>query len=96
VFEVDWDPSSFADLFAIFQHFSGQFRRILWLTFAAQSWALWLLRNSLPLRANFLDALLIVFSKLSCFCSFGVLFKSLKLSPSWMVWSRSLKRRSPV
>jgi hypothetical protein len=24
-FEVDWDPSSFADLFAIFQRFSGQF-----------------------------------------------------------------------
>jgi hypothetical protein len=53
VFEVDWDPSSFADLFAIFQRFSGQFRCILWLTFAAQSWALWLSRNKFTIEGKF-------------------------------------------
>jgi hypothetical protein len=47
------------------------------------------------LRANFQIAPLTVFSKLYCFCSFGVLFKSLKLSPSWMVWLPSSKRRLP-
>jgi hypothetical protein len=53
VFEVDWDPSSFADLFAIFQQFSRQFRRILWLTFAAQSWAHRLLRNKFTIEGKF-------------------------------------------
>jgi hypothetical protein len=41
-------------LFAIFQCFSGQFRRILWLTFAAQSWALWLLQNKFTIEGKFL------------------------------------------
>jgi hypothetical protein len=37
----------------IFQRFFGQFRRILWLTFAAQSWALWLLRNKFTIEGKF-------------------------------------------
>jgi hypothetical protein len=51
--EVDWDPTSFADLFAIFQRYTGQFIRLLWLILAAQSWALWLLRNKLTIEGKF-------------------------------------------
>jgi hypothetical protein len=43
--ECRWSPTSFAQLFAIVSSFSGRPRRLIWTLFAAQSWALWHVRN---------------------------------------------------
>jgi hypothetical protein len=51
--QVDWNPSSFADLFTIFQHFTGASKRFLRMLFAAQSWALWTIRNKFSIEAKF-------------------------------------------
>jgi hypothetical protein len=51
--KVDWNPNSFADLFAIFQRFKGVSKRFLWMFFAAQSWALWTTRNKFSIEAKF-------------------------------------------
>jgi hypothetical protein len=53
LFSVDWAPSSFADIFAIFQRYKGASRRLLWTIFAAQSWALWVTRNKFTNEARF-------------------------------------------
>jgi hypothetical protein len=50
---VSWNPSCFADIFAIFQHFHDRTRKLLWLLFAAQCWALWLTRNKATIEAKF-------------------------------------------
>jgi hypothetical protein len=51
--QVDWNPSSFADLFAVFQCFTGVSKRFLWILFAAQSWTLWTIRNKFSIEAKF-------------------------------------------
>jgi hypothetical protein len=51
--QVDWNPSSFEDLFAIFQRFSRVSKHFLWMLFAAQSWALWTIRNKFSIEAKF-------------------------------------------
>jgi hypothetical protein len=51
--QVDWNPTSFADLFAIFQRFRGVSKRFLWMSFAAHSWALWTTRNKFSIEAKF-------------------------------------------
>jgi hypothetical protein len=51
--QVDWNSSSFADLFAIFQRFTGVSKQFLWMLFAAQSWALWTIRNKFSIEAKF-------------------------------------------
>jgi hypothetical protein len=43
--ECRWSPTSFAQFFAIVSSFSGRPRRLIWTLFAAQSWALWQVRN---------------------------------------------------
>jgi hypothetical protein len=43
--ECRWNPTSFAQFFAIVSSFSGRPRRLIWTLFAAQSWALWHVRN---------------------------------------------------
>jgi hypothetical protein len=45
-----WCPASFAQFFAIVSKFSGSFRRLAWIFFVAQSWALWLCRNKLTIK----------------------------------------------
>jgi hypothetical protein len=44
-----WSPTSFAHFYAILTCFTGRPRRLLWMLFMAQSWALWLIRNKLTL-----------------------------------------------
>jgi hypothetical protein len=51
--KVDWNPTSFGDLFAILQRFRGVSKRFLWMMFAAQSWALWTTRNKFSIEAKF-------------------------------------------
>ena len=46
----DWGPSSFAHLLLILSNLSGRDRKLFWVLFLAQSWALWLTRNKLALE----------------------------------------------
>jgi hypothetical protein len=46
----NWCPASFAQFFKILSNFSGRNRRLLWTLFAAQSWALWNIRNKLSIE----------------------------------------------
>jgi hypothetical protein len=50
---VTWNPSSFAELFGIFQRFRGDFKRFLWTLFATLSWALWTTRNKFTIEVKF-------------------------------------------
>ena len=50
---VAWNPSSFADWFAIIQRFRGNTRRALWVLFACQCWALWTTRNKFTIESKF-------------------------------------------
>jgi hypothetical protein len=47
-----WSPTSFAQFYAILSGFAGRPRRLLWMLFMAQSWALWLIRNKLTLESK--------------------------------------------
>ncbi|KAK1615991.1 hypothetical protein QYE76_021508 [Lolium multiflorum] len=50
-----WDPAGAADFVAIANGLSGRFRRIAWFTFAAQSWALWNIRNKLAIEGSLIS-----------------------------------------
>jgi hypothetical protein len=43
-------PANFAQFHAILASFSGYSRRLLWVLFLAQSWALWNVRNKLAIE----------------------------------------------
>jgi hypothetical protein len=45
-------PANFAQFSAILSSFSSRFRRVLWLLFTAQSWALWGIRNKLTIESR--------------------------------------------
>jgi hypothetical protein len=46
----NWCPTNFAQFHAILSGFSGYPRRLLWVLFLAQSWALWHVRNKLAIE----------------------------------------------
>ena len=46
----DWRPANFVQLRAILLSLSGRDRRLFWVLFLAQSWALWLVRNKLAIE----------------------------------------------
>jgi hypothetical protein len=48
----DWNPAGAGDFLAIAAGLSGRFRRLVWLTFAAQCWALWIIRNKLTIEGK--------------------------------------------
>jgi hypothetical protein len=50
---VQWNPTSFSQFFDILNLFSGKARRFIWLLFAAQSWALWNVRNKFSIEGIF-------------------------------------------
>jgi hypothetical protein len=50
---VQWNPTSFPQFFDILNLFSGKARRFIWLLFAAQSWALWNIRNKFSIEGTF-------------------------------------------
>ena len=50
-----WCPASLPQFFAILSGFSGQARRLLWIYFVAQSWALWHVRNKLAIEAKVIN-----------------------------------------
>jgi hypothetical protein len=46
----NWCPANFAQFHAILSGFSGYARKLLWVLFLAQSWALWNTRNKLAIE----------------------------------------------
>jgi hypothetical protein len=48
----DWNPAGAGDFIAIAAGLSGRFRRLVWLTFAAQCWPLWHIRNKLTIEGK--------------------------------------------
>jgi hypothetical protein len=55
VLGCNWCPASFAQFHAILSSFSGLSRRLLWVFFLAQSWALWLIRNKLTIERKVIN-----------------------------------------
>jgi hypothetical protein len=51
-----WDPAGAADFVAIANGLTGRLRRIAWYTFAAQSWALWNIRNKLAIEGSLISS----------------------------------------
>jgi hypothetical protein len=51
----DWNPAGAGDFVALAQGLSGRLRRLVWFTFAAQSWALWNIRNKLTLKGKLIN-----------------------------------------
>jgi hypothetical protein len=47
-----WCPSNFPQFFAIVSSYLGQSRRLFWILFVAQSWALWQIGNKLAIEAE--------------------------------------------
>jgi hypothetical protein len=55
VLGCNWCPANFAQFHAILSSFSGLSRRLLWVFFLAQSWALWLIRNKLTIERKIIN-----------------------------------------
>jgi hypothetical protein len=49
---VLWNPSNFLELVAILHEFRGNMQCFLWIFFAAQCWALWLIRNKYTIESK--------------------------------------------
>jgi hypothetical protein len=49
-FGVQWNPRTFQEFFAIVNSLSPGFKQVIWLLFAAQSWALWNIRNKITIE----------------------------------------------
>jgi hypothetical protein len=47
---VQWNPQSFQDFVGIVNSLPRNFKSVIWLLFAAQSWALWIIRNKLTIE----------------------------------------------
>jgi hypothetical protein len=50
---VTWNPTFFAQFFQIISVLSYGHRRAVWILFAAQSWALWHIRNKIAMKNSF-------------------------------------------
>jgi hypothetical protein len=50
-----WNPAGVGDFIAICQGLSGQLRRVVWFTFAAQCWPLWTVRNKLVFEGRVIN-----------------------------------------
>jgi hypothetical protein len=47
---VQWNPQSFQDFFGLVNSLSVSFKSAIWILFAAQSWALWIIRNKITIE----------------------------------------------
>jgi hypothetical protein len=52
-FGVQWNPKTLDDFLAILNRLTPIVRQSFWILFAAQSWALWLIRNKLTIENSF-------------------------------------------
>jgi hypothetical protein len=49
-FGVQWNPRTFQEFFVIVNSLAPRFKQAIWLLFAAQSWALWNIRNKITIE----------------------------------------------
>jgi hypothetical protein len=75
-----WCPANFHQLFAIVSSLSGRFRRIVWLLFMVQSWALWHFRNKLTIKSKLMKHLA------------NIIFKSMLFLQLWTPLAKPLDR----
>jgi hypothetical protein len=54
-FGVQWNPRTFQEFFAIVNSLAPGFKQAIWLLFAAQSWALWNIRNKITIEHKLLS-----------------------------------------
>jgi hypothetical protein len=47
---VQWNPQSFQDFFGTLNSLPSSFKSAIWMLFAAQSWALWNIRNKITIE----------------------------------------------
>jgi hypothetical protein len=52
-FGVQWNPENLSDFLSILNQLTPTVRQSFWVLFAAQSWALWLIRNKLTIENSF-------------------------------------------
>jgi hypothetical protein len=50
---VQWNPQCFQDFFSILNSLALSFKSSIWMLFAAQSWALWNIRNKMTIEHKF-------------------------------------------
>jgi hypothetical protein len=55
VLQCAWKPAGVGDFLSISSGLSGPLRRLVWFTFAAQCWALWIIRNKLTIEGNIIN-----------------------------------------
>jgi hypothetical protein len=72
-----WHPANFAQFHHILSSLAGPPRRLLWLLFLAQSWALWQVRNKLAIEKMVLNH------------PSDVIFKSMVFLQLWSINSRT-------
>jgi hypothetical protein len=63
----DWNPAGARDFVAIAHRLSGPLHRLVWFAFAAQSWALWNIRNKLTIEGKLINNPADAFSKMSIY-----------------------------
>jgi hypothetical protein len=81
ILHCDWNPAGGGEFLAISQGLSRQYRRLVWLTFAAQCWVLLDVRNKLLFEGTLISN------------PASVLYKMLTYMPKWRMLVR-LRDRS--
>jgi hypothetical protein len=67
ILQCGWNPAGAGDFLAIAAGLSGPFRRLVWFTFAAQCWALWIIRNKLTIEGKLIGNPADAFFQMSIF-----------------------------
>jgi hypothetical protein len=63
----NWNPAGAGDFVALAHRLPGPLRRLVWFTFAAQSWALWNIRNKLTIEGKLINNPADAFAKMSIY-----------------------------
>jgi hypothetical protein len=63
----NWNPAGAKDFVAIAHRLPGPLRRLVRFTFAAQSWALWNIRNKLTIEGKLINNPADAFAKMSIY-----------------------------
>jgi hypothetical protein len=80
ILECNWSPANFPQFHAILSSLAGRARRLLWLLFLAQAWALWNIRNKLTIEKKMINH------------PANVLFKTAIFLQLWTVKAKSSNR----
>jgi hypothetical protein len=69
--KCDWNPSGIGHFITLAQNLSGPLRSLVWYTFAAQCWALWIIRNKLTIEGKLIGNPADAIFKMSIFMQQG-------------------------